>query len=1020
MGGDEGEGEPKRVSSCPPPLSRSPIGDMNKKGVSISVFFFLFALSGFSGLIYESIWTHYLKLFLGHAAYAQTLVLAIFMGGMAIGSWVCSRYSLRWRNLLLGYALTEGIVGLIALVFHSAFVALLDISYDTVMPQLGNPAMVDAFKWGLSALMILPQSILLGMTFPLMTSGIVRRFPERPGRSIAMLYFTNSIGATIGVMASGFLLIRLFGLPGTIRIAGLINVLLALIIWLLVGRSGEETAPVKPRTKTASKQPPVAWRNFFLLASLVTGASSFIYEVGWIRMLSLVLGTSTHAFELMLSAFILGLALGGLWIQRRIDALPAPVRFLGQVQVIMGLLALFTLLIYGTTFDVMQWLVKSISKTDGGYSLFNLSRSAIAMAIMLPATFCAGMTLPLITFILMKQGQGERSIGAVYAANTIGAILGVFFAIQVGMPGLGLKGLITLGAGLDIALGIALFSIQGREQSASRVQVAFASVAVMAILGTILFVNLDPYKMGSGVYRFGNLETPAMGRLLYHRDGRTATVTCFLNHEGTLTLRTNGKADAAVMLRPEAEHENDESTMVLLGALPMIYHPQAKTAAAIGFGCGYTSSVLLANPSLAQVDTIEIERNMVEAAQYFRPVVELVFTDKRSRVYFDDAKTFFSKYGKRYDIIVSEPSNPWVSGVSGLFSNEFYRRVKRHLTDDGLFVQWVQLYDVNVDLVLSILKAISENFEDYVVSQMVDGDMVIVAKKKGTLPDPDYSAMKIPAVASALQRIHIRNEQDISIRKIGTGRLFEKLLKASAVPPNSDYYPFLDQNAERTRFLGLTATDFAEFTHFPLPAREMLEPATVRAGSTEITPCQRYSESQKFLTAMGLRDYFLNGHINQENIPMDLMQKAVALKQNGQRGRLLNEQEHLLILFNLSSAMLPYLTKAELEQVWKSLETSASLEAPLPLERRWERLFKAVSRRDSSLMLEEARGLLSDPRDLGPPGQRYLLAAAMLGALAQGDRAEALRLLSRYRTLVSGDKESELLFRLLAAEATIS
>ncbi|HVP79220.1 MAG TPA: spermidine synthase [Thermodesulfobacteriota bacterium] len=992
---------------------------MNKNGVSISIFFFLFALSGFSGLIYESIWTHYLKLFLGHAAYAQTLVLAIFMGGMAIGSWVCSVYSVRWRNLILGYAFTEGIVGLIALVFHSAFVVLLDIAYDTVMPQLGSPALVTAFKWGLSALMILPQSILLGMTFPLMSSGIVRRFPQRPGRSIAMLYFTNSIGGTMGVLASGFLLIKLFGLPGTIRIAGLINILLAVMIWGLVGWSAEERAYAKLGIATASKQPPVAWYDFFLLASLVTGASSFIYEVGWIRMLSLVLGASTHAFELMLSAFILGLAFGGLWIQRRIDAVPAPVLFLGQVQVIMGLLALSTLVLYGTTFDVMQWLMVNINKTDAGYSLFNLSRSAIAMAIMLPATFCAGMTLPLITFILMKQGHGERSIGAVYAANTIGAIFGVFFAIHIGMEGLGLKGLITFGAGLDIALGIALFWHERGKHGVFGKQATVGIGAVMAILGTILFVDLDPYKMGSGVYRNGGLITPATDRLLYHRDGKTASISCFLSREGNLSIRTNGKPDAVVMLRPEAEHTYDESTMILLAVLPMFFHPQAKTAAAIGFGSGYTSHMFLANPGLTQVDTIEIERNMVDAAQHFRPMVDLVFTDKRSRVYFDDAKTFFSKYGKRYDIIVSEPSNPWVSGVAGLFSTEFYRRIKRHLNEDGLLVQWVQLYEINANLVLSILKAISENFEDYASYAIVDGDMMIIAKRKGTLPHADYSVMKVPAIATALHRVHIRNEQDISIRKIGTKRFFKKFLKDSNIPANSDYYPYLDQNAERARFLQTMATDFGRFTYFPLPAEEMLDPATVRTGSTEITPCQRYSESQKFLTAMGLRDYFLNGHINQKNIPTDLMQKAVAFKQNGRGGPSLNEQERLGILFNLSVAMLPYLTTAELKQVWKSLETSASLKAPLPLERQWERLFMAVSSRDSVRMLAEARDLLSDPRDLEPPGQRYLLATAMLGALTQGDRAEALRLLSHYKTLTFGNNESHLLFQLLAAEGNV-
>jgi hypothetical protein len=146
-------------------------------------------------------------------------------------------------------------------------------------------------------------------------------------------------------------------------------------------------------------------------------------------MLCLVLGTSTHAFELMLSAFILGLALGGLWIQRRIDRLAHPVRYLAMVQLAMGSLALLTVVLYGNTFEVMQWLVKNLSRTGTGYALFNLSSSAIAMAIMLPATFCAGMTLPLITFTLIRQGWGERSIGAVYAANTVGAIIGVFFFI---------------------------------------------------------------------------------------------------------------------------------------------------------------------------------------------------------------------------------------------------------------------------------------------------------------------------------------------------------------------------------------------------------------------------------------------------------------------------------------------------------------------------------------------------------------------------------------------------------------
>src|SRR5512137_1937636 len=168
------------------------------------VLFLVFAVSGFSGLIYESIWTHYLKLFLGHAAYAQTLVLAIFMGGMAVGAALAGRWSDRTADLLRAYAVTEAVVGLAALAFHPIFVAAVEGSYASVLPRLGSPVAVDAYKWSLAAALILPQSVLLGATFPLMTAGVIRRFPEGPGRSVAMLYFTNSVGAAAGVLVSGF------------------------------------------------------------------------------------------------------------------------------------------------------------------------------------------------------------------------------------------------------------------------------------------------------------------------------------------------------------------------------------------------------------------------------------------------------------------------------------------------------------------------------------------------------------------------------------------------------------------------------------------------------------------------------------------------------------------------------------------------------------------------------------------------------------------------------------------------
>jgi spermidine synthase len=984
-----------------------------------NIYFLLFALSGFSGLIYESIWTHYLKLFLGHAAYAQTLVLAIFMGGMAIGSWICSRYSARWGNLLLGYALTEGVIGICALLFHTAFAGTIEYAYIAMIPELGNPAAVSAFKWTLSALMILPQSILLGMTFPLMSAGILRLFPERPGRSIAFLYFANSIGAAIGVLASGFLLIRLIGLPGTIRFAGVINIILAITVWLLVRKSQPAEDRFDTETDSVPAYPGASWYRVFLLVSLITGIASFIYEIGWIRMLSLVMGTSTHAFELMLSAFILGLAFGGLWIQRRIDQIAEPVRYLARVQVIMGVLALSTLLFYGNTFEVMQWIIKTLPKTDTGYALFNLSSSAIAMVIMLPATFCAGMTLPLITFILIRQGDGERSIGAVYAANTVGAIIGVFFAIHLGMPLLGLKGLITCGAALDITLGVALFWITAAASGDFRRPVVITIAGVAAIAATLLFVHLDPYKMASGVYRYGTLLNRQNIRLLYYRDGKTASVSLLRDIDGSVSINTNGKTDASIMMEPGRESTSDESTMILTAVLPMALNPQAHTAATIGLGSGLTSQTLLSNPRLTGVDTVEIEKRIVEGANNFRPNVELVYTDPRSKIYIDDAKTFFSTYNRKYDLIVSEPSNPWVSGVAGLFSDEFYRLIRRHMNDNGVFVQWVQLYEINTDLVVSVLKAVRANFSDYEVYAPNDFDMIIVAKGKGALPVPDQAILKDPAIDAALKRIRINSPQDIAIRKIGDKRFLDRFIENYPCRANSDYYPFIDQNAARTRFMGSSAAEMTIFPQVPLPALEMLSPPLSEWKETDVTPSVHSHNSQSAYTAMVLRNYFLHGNFHDkygivlEPVKQDAMRAKELFSACGDNR---NRNDYVGSLFATAIRMIPYLSPAELDAVWSALEAgpcNASLSTSI---KELVSLFKATGRRDGREMHLKAKALLEGSGNMTPGTVKYLVATGMLGAITQGDKSSASRLWSGYKTTMFGESEPEPLFRLLAAE----
>ena len=266
--------------------------------MSRGAFYVLFTASGFAGLIYESVWTHYLKLFLGHAAYAQSLVLAVFMGGMAAGAAWCGRRSARLANPLAAYALVEALIGLAALVFHALFVHITDWSYESLLPLLGNEWLALGAKLFVSCLLILPQSVLLGMTFPLMSAGLVRAQRSAAGESVAMLYFTNSLGAAAGVLFSGFVLIGWVGLPGTLQTAGALNLLIALVVWFLA-----RPAQHAPLEKTADEKADVL---LLLAIAFFTGLASFVYEISWIRMLSLVL-----------AVFMGGMAAGAAWCGRR-------------------------------------------------------------------------------------------------------------------------------------------------------------------------------------------------------------------------------------------------------------------------------------------------------------------------------------------------------------------------------------------------------------------------------------------------------------------------------------------------------------------------------------------------------------------------------------------------------------------------------------------------------------------------------------------------------------------------------
>jgi len=975
--------------------------------IPVGVFFALFTVSGFAGLIYESIWSHYLKLFLGHAAYAQTLVLAIFMGGMALGSWLVSRFTGRIRDLLLGYALAELGIGLLALVFHGVFVSVTGWSFDTVIPALGSPTAVAAFKLGLASLLILPASVLLGSTFPLMSAGIIRLHPEGSGSTLAWLYFTNSFGAAIGVLTSGFILIDKVGLPGTILTAGIFNIMLALAVWALVKRMGG--TPALASTSGAAATRLGALGKGIAVLAFVTGGASFIYEIAWIRMLTMGLGASTHAFEVMLSAFILGMALGGLALALRVPREGRDVAWLAAILVAKGLFAVLALGAYGGTLDFIRWMMVALRPTESGYVLLNLAGLISSMVVMLPSAFCAGMTLPLATAVLIRRSGGESSIGRVYAANTAGCIAGTVFATHVGMELLGVKGLTGLGAAADIALGVAVAIF-----AAGRNAWVLGGSAAAMVAGVLAFttVDLDQLKMSSGVFRTGDFLDPATAKVDFYKDGKTATIA--VTTSGSLrVIRTNGKPDAGIQIGT-GKPSWDESTMILMGALPLAFDPGAKSIANIGFGSGLTTHTLLGYPGLESVDTIEIEPAMVEGAKLYGKLNARAYTDPRSHIQIEDAKTFFASHQKRYDVIASEPSNPWVSGVATLFSDEFYSRIRPHLREGGLLLQWIQVYETDFDLVASILKALGRHFPDYVIYSPQPGDLIVVASRDGPVPPLKDRLLQAPEMRKSLEWLGYTTLQEMALDRIASRRVIEPMVDGSRFPMNSDYFPVVDQNAARNRFLRLSATDVAAIPTSFVPFGSLVDgdmrlrmdqlDMSKKIGSTRIT------EAMAAGTVIELVE---TGHSASAERLDPARRLVVAMVRDGMERCTFDPLLWMDAYEDVLRMVIPFLRGPEVDRLLQRGAGAACFRKLDSGEKERLALYASFHARDARAMAGAAERLLATDRPLSTANRATYALAAMSGHIVNGDLGAARRVWEANRRRIPDTTVRQLPYRVV-------
>jgi predicted membrane-bound spermidine synthase len=938
--------------------------------------FCAFTLSGCAGLIYQSVWAQYLGLFLGHAAYAQSLVLAIFMGGMAFGAgWVGTRGT-AWSNLLRAYAWVELVIGIAAFAFHPVYLAATQFAYDRGFPALAGSGFASLFKWSLAALLIFPQSVLLGATFPLLSNALMRRLPSGRGAILALLYFSNSIGAAGGALLATFVLLPAVGLPGAMAAGALLNVLVALIAFGLA--RGDEPEPVDGATRKRIDAGPLL---LLQSAAFITGATSFVYEIGWVRMLSLVFGSTVHAFELMLAAFIGGLACGALWIRRRIDRHAEPLRTGAFVQLAMGAAALVSLMLYDHCFDAVAWLLQTLPRTGRGYELFNVGTAVGAIAMMTPTAFFAGMTLPLFTLALIKAGGGERSVGRIYSANTLGAIAGIFAAVHWLIPQTGLKTAMIVAAAGDLALGlILLYRFPAKTRMARRLAVA---ASVVAILAVATLARFDPMAMAAGVYRNGNARfRSAYADVAFYRDGKTASVAATRGSDGTLAIATNGKSDASIQMRANQPPTLDEITMVMAAALPLSTHPAPRTAAVIGFGSGLTTHTLLGDPRLTRVDTIEIEPAMVEGARLFGSRVARAYDDPRSHLHFDDAKAYFAASSARYDIIVSEPSNPWVSGVAGLFSTEFYRFVPKHLTPGGLFVQWVQMYDIDDELVATIGRSLAASFSDFRVYLANDDDAIIVATAHGMLPALNDTVFREPWLVDELRHVGLAGLGDLAIRQVGDRRSLLPLFNELSQRTNSDFYPILSLEGPRARFVGRRPISLLGIGAADLPLREVLAHlAPVEEGrfvpNANFMPSQLAGQAALIAAALQTPDG--PGAQTQIGQAVATMRSIVA-SCAGESG----DSEKIDVIMQLAGRTIPFLGAGALQHVWIEPDwiTCATTTDAV---REMLAVIAALARRDFSLGGSDSIALLQRHRHiLSPPAREWLLRAAMLAAIADG------------------------------------
>lgn len=767
---------------------------------------FLF-LSGATALVYELVWSKYLANVLGNSGQAHAVVLATFMGGLALGAYVFGRTADRVKSPLAMYGLLELGVGVYALVFPTVLEAL-SAAYLVVALKVPDGVRVVP-KLLLAALSLVVPTMLMGGTLP----ALVRHFSaslSHVRRELARLYAINSLGAALGVFLAGVSLVPALGLSLSAKVAASLNILLALGAIALArkhppaltsGASAEGGEVAQGGDELS--YPRVAVRAA-LLGVALSGFTSMLYQVTWIRLLSIVMGASTYAFTLILTAFILGIGLGSFWLmtrQGRGDLL----RLFAWLQVALVASVCVALPLYirlPYLFRKAQFLM---NRTLDAWPYYQFLTFAFACVVLLVPTFFMGAAFPAAARVATaKVTEVGRQLGGVYLWNTVGTITGAALGGLVLMSWWGMEGNLIAGVvGNLVAGGAAFAAAPDRPAQPAR---AFGPLGLGVACAALFLLPMGGWSVTlSGIASIRARDTapesyPALVanferfvQPLFYEDDTFATVFVgALKGKEHRFLKINGKVEGGT--------GTDMETQVVVGHLGALLHPRMpKNVLLVGAGSGITTGSVLAHP-IEHLDMVEISSAVVNAARLFKAFNRNALEDPRTHTHVDDAKTFMALAPRKYDLVISQPSNPWVAGVSGLFSRDFFRTAEQHMTEDGVLVQWIHTYESSEELLKLVVRTLRDTFP-YATTWLGPTDLVLVASRKPITLDVQTLAERMarPEVREDLARVGIHDVFTLLSKQVHSEQ--GQLEFAGAGPVNTDDRNILEYAAPVAFFL---------------------------------------------------------------------------------------------------------------------------------------------------------------------------------------------------------------------------